>query len=102
MRQSLHEGRAADPIKANGSSDPVRRSPQLDEPVEDEEDETAEEQHVAEQFGLAASRQLLDAADGGAQQAAGGVKVRVLKRRFTIIITGEPGLLLSPIVHGCY
>lgn len=40
---------------SNGSTDPLCRSPQLDEPVEDEEDETAEEQHVAEQFGLAAS-----------------------------------------------
>lgn len=30
-------------------------SPQLDEPVEDEEDEKAEEEHVAQQLGLTAS-----------------------------------------------
>lgn len=59
--------------------DRVPPSPQLDEPVEDEEDEAAEEQHVAQQLGLAASGELFDAADGGAQQAARRVKVRVLE-----------------------
>lgn len=54
-------------------------SPQLDEPVEDEEDEKAEEEHVAQEFGLAASGELLDPADGGAQQAPRGVKVWVLE-----------------------
>lgn len=55
-------------------------SPQLDEPVEDEEHEKAEEEHVAQELGLAASGELLDPADGGAQQAARGVKVWVLER----------------------
>lgn len=55
-------------------------SPQLDEPVEDKEDKKAEEQHVAEQFGLAASGQLLYSANGGAQQSARRIKVRVLRR----------------------
>lgn len=45
-------------------------SPQLDEPVQDEEDEKAEEQHVTQQFGLTASGQLLDSADSGTEQAA--------------------------------
>lgn len=45
-------------------------SPQLDEPVEDKEDEEAEEQHVAQQFGLAASGQLLYSANGGTEQTA--------------------------------
>lgn len=53
-------------------------SPQLDEPVEDEEDEEAEEEHVAQQFGLAASGELLDPADGGAQKAPCGVEICVL------------------------
>lgn len=59
--------------------DRVPPSPQLDEPVEDKEDEAAEEQHVAQQLGLTASGELLDAADGGAQQATRRVKVRVLE-----------------------
>lgn len=45
-------------------------SPQLDEPVQDKEDKQAEEQHVAQQFGLTASGQLLHSADGGTEQAA--------------------------------
>lgn len=53
----------------------VLLSPQLDEPVEDKEDEQAEEQHVAQQFSLTASGQLLHSADGGTEQAAGRVKV---------------------------
>lgn len=53
-------------------------SPQLDEPVEDEEDEKAEEEHVAQELGLAASGELLDPADGGAEQAPRGVKICVL------------------------
>lgn len=53
-------------------------SPQLDEPVEDEEDEKAEEKHVAQQFGLAASGELLDPADGGTQKAPRGVEICVL------------------------
>lgn len=57
----------------------VPPSPQLDEPVEDEEDEAAEEQHVAQQLGLTASGELSDAADGGAQQATRRVEVRVLE-----------------------
>lgn len=52
-------------------------SPQLDEPVQDKEDKKAEEQHVAQQFGLTAPGQLLDSADGGAEQSACRVKVRV-------------------------
>lgn len=56
----------------------VLLSPQLDEPVQDKEDEQAEEQHVAQQFGLTAPGQLLHSADGGAEQAACRVKVRVL------------------------
>lgn len=55
-------------------------SPQLDEPVEDEEDEKAEEEHVAQQFGLAASGELLDPADGGAQKPPRGVEICVLGR----------------------
>lgn len=55
-------------------------SPQLDEPVEDKEDKKAEEQHVAEQFGLAPSGQLLYSANGGSQQSACRIKVRVLWR----------------------
>lgn len=62
-------------------SQPGPLSPQLDEPVEDEEDEEAEEQHVAEQFGLAAPGELLHPANGGAQKAPRGVKVRVLGRQ---------------------
>ena len=57
----------------------VPLSPQLDEPVEDKEDEQAEEQHVAQQFSLTASGQLLHSADGGTEQAACRVKVRVLE-----------------------
>lgn len=56
----------------------VLLSPQLDEPVEDKEDEKAEEEHVAQQFGLAASGQLFHSADGGAKQSACWVKVCVL------------------------
>lgn len=52
-------------------------SPQLDEPVEDKEYKKAEEQHVAQQFGLTASGQLFDSADGGTKQAARWVKVCV-------------------------
>lgn len=48
----------------------IQLSPQLNEPVEYKEDKKAEEQHVAQQFGLTASGQLFDSADGGAQQAA--------------------------------
>lgn len=48
----------------------VLLSPQLDEPVEDKEDEKAEEEHVAQQFGLAASGQLFHSADGGTKQSA--------------------------------
>lgn len=66
-------------------------SPQLDEPVEDEEDEKAEEEHVTQEFGLAASGELLDPADGGAQQAPRGVKVWVLE----IIITDRNSLTSS-------
>lgn len=55
-------------------------SSQLDKPVENKEDKEAEEQHVAQQFGLAASGQLLDSTDGGAEQPARRVKVRVLQR----------------------
>lgn len=51
-------------------SNEVQLSPQLDEPVQDKEDEKAEEQHVAQQFGLTASGQLLDSANGGTKQAA--------------------------------
>lgn len=61
-------------------SNRVLLSPQLDEPVQDKEDKKAKEQHVAQQFGLTASGQLFDSADGGAKQSARGVKVRVLKR----------------------
>lgn len=57
----------------------VLLSPQLDEPVEDKEDEQAEEQHVAQQFSLTASGQLLHSANGGTEQAACRVKVRVLE-----------------------
>ena len=57
---------------------PTCLSSQLEEPVEDKEDKEAEEQHVAQQFGLTASGELLDPADGGAEQAARRVKVRVL------------------------
>lgn len=53
-------------------------SPQLDEPVEHEEDKKAEEEHVAQQLGLAASGKLLDPADGGAQKAPRGVEICVL------------------------
>lgn len=52
-------------------------SPQLDEPVQNKEDEKAEEQHVAQQFGLTASGQLLHSADGGAKQSTSRVKVCV-------------------------
>lgn len=45
-------------------------SPELDEPVQDEENKKAEEQHVAQQFGLATSGQLLYSANGGTKQAA--------------------------------
>lgn len=48
----------------------VLLSPQLDEPVQDKENKKAEEQHVAQQFGLAASGQLLNSADGGTKQSA--------------------------------
>lgn len=37
------------------TSNRMPSSPQFDEPVEDKEDKKAEEQHVAEQFGLTAS-----------------------------------------------
>lgn len=66
-------------------------SPQLDEPVEDEEDKKAEEEHVAQQFGLAASGELLDPADGGAQKAPGGVKIRVLGITTEIRAGWSPG-----------
>lgn len=60
-------------------SNKILLSPQPDKPVQDKEDEKAEEQHVAQQFGLTAPGQLLDSADGGTKQAARGVKVCVLK-----------------------
>lgn len=56
-------------------SNTVLLSPQLDEPVQDEEDKKAEEQHVAQEFCLTASGQLLDSADGGTEQSACRVKV---------------------------
>lgn len=58
-------------------SNKILLSPQPDKPVQDKEDEKAEEQHVAQQFGLTAPGQLLDSADGGTKQAARGVKVCV-------------------------
>lgn len=56
----------------------VLLSPQLNEPIQDKEDKKAEEQHVAQQLGLAASGQLLHSTNGGTQQAACRVKVCVL------------------------
>lgn len=70
-------------------------SPQLDEPVEDEEDEEAEEEHVAQEFGLAASGQLLDPANGGAQQAARGVKISVLRTITEIRTVQSPARLAN-------
>lgn len=60
-------------------SNKILLSPQPDKPVQDKEDKKAEEQHVAQQFGLTAPGQLLDSADGGTKQAARRVKVCVLK-----------------------
>lgn len=70
-------------------------SPQLDEPVEDEEDEEAEEEHVAQEFGLAAPGQLLDPANGGAQQAARGVKIWVLRTITEIRTVQSPARLAN-------
>lgn len=53
------------------------RSPETEEPVQHQEDEQTEEQHVAQQFALAPSGQLLHSANGGAQEPARRVEVRV-------------------------
>lgn len=65
-------------MELQGTSNNFLLSPQLDEPVQDEKNEATEEQHVAQEFGLAASGELLDSADGGAEQTPRRVKVRVL------------------------
>lgn len=50
-------------------------SSQFHEPVQNEKDKKAEEQHVAQQFGGTASGKTLHSANGCTEQATGGVKV---------------------------